>query len=218
MTPNTVSSITPTALKDIYGNRKAFKKSIFYEALVKAEGGTSTFTARDEAVHDVKRRLLSHAFSERAVQDYEQHVSRNIDKWLDALGAGPLSSAGWTAEKNASTWIGYLTFDILTDLAYGRSFDLLGKNDMRFAAELAPNASMGLYQVSLSSNDLMKSMLNISSDRPAPSDPNRELDHVQNTTRHTARMEHRPRYDATYRYKQTILRRAPKHGNVLNGQ
>jgi hypothetical protein len=38
--------------------------------------------------------------------------------------------------------------DILTDLAYGKSFDLLGKEDMRFVSALLPNALFGTYVVS----------------------------------------------------------------------
>ena len=148
LTPNTVSISTATALKDIYGSRKAaVRKNEFYQAVQTAEGGPTTFTERDEALHASKRRLLSHAFSEKAIQDSEQYVSSNINKWLDQLGAGPLSDAGWTPVKNVATWISYLTFDTLTDLAYGRSFDLLSKNDMRYAAELIPNATAGAYTV-----------------------------------------------------------------------
>ncbi len=148
ITPNKVSINTAAALKDIYGSRKAsVRKSEFYQAIQSAEGGPTTFTERNEALHGTRRRLLSHAFSERALQDSEQYVSANVNVWLEQLGAGPISSAGWTTEKNIATWINYLTFDILTDLAYGRSFELLTKNDMRFASELLPNATQGVYIV-----------------------------------------------------------------------
>jgi cytochrome P450 len=150
ITPNTVSFISPTALQDIYGTRKAFKKTLYYDAIRKAEGGgATTFTAIDESIHEIKRRLLSHAFSEKSMRDYEQYVSRNVNKWLDALGDGPLSGKGWTTSKNVATWINYLTFDVITDLAYGKSFDLLSKKDMRFATELVPKATFGVYSVSI---------------------------------------------------------------------
>ncbi|KAJ9615089.1 hypothetical protein H2200_001163 [Cladophialophora chaetospira] len=148
LTPNTVSINTATALKDIYGSRKAsVRKGQFYQAVQSAEGAPTTFSERNEALHATKRRLLSHAFSERAIQDSEQYVSANINIWLNQLGAGPLSSNGWTAEKNVATWVNYLTFDILADLAYGRSFEMLTKKDMRFVAELIPGATHGVYIV-----------------------------------------------------------------------
>jgi hypothetical protein len=103
----------------------------------------------------LKRRILSHAFSEKAIQDYEQHVGAKIDKWLDCLGAGPVDNEGWNKQgKNVAQWINYLTMDILTDLAYGKSFNLLGKKDMRFVSELLPNAMFGTYVVSQTSTHL----------------------------------------------------------------
>jgi cytochrome P450 len=148
-TPKTVSFTSPTALQQIYGTRKAFKKSLYYDGIRKAEGGgATTFTAVDESTHEIKRRLLSYAFSEKSMRDYEPYVSHNINKWLDVLGDGSLSSTGWTTPKNVATWINYLTFDIITDLAYGKSFDLLGKEDMRFASELVPKGAFAAYVVS----------------------------------------------------------------------
>jgi cytochrome P450 len=148
VSPSKVSINTATALKEIYGNRKApFQKGEFYATIQTAERGSSTtFTTQDENQHTRKRRILAHAFSEKAVQDYEKYVSNNINKWLDRLGEGA-KEKGWTEGKNVATWINYLTFDILTDLAYGRSFDLLGKEDMRYVSELIPTATYGTYMV-----------------------------------------------------------------------
>jgi cytochrome P450 len=148
VTPNSVSINTATALREIYGSRKApLRKGVFYQAVAAAEKGLTTFTERDENAHAQRRRLLSHAFSERAIQDSEPYVSANVNKWLEILGAGPLSASGWTSDKNVADWVNYLTFDVLTDLAYGRSFELLTKNDMRFATELIPTATSGVYAV-----------------------------------------------------------------------
>ena len=177
-----VSINTATALEAIYGSRKApIKKSEFYEAIQRAEGGATTFTVRDEGLHATKRRLLSHAFSERAIQDSEPYVSANVNIWLEQLGAGPLSSTGWTAERNIATWINYLTFDILTHLAYGRSFELLTKNDMRFASELLPNATFGVYNVRLTIGDTAMMLTTHLIGRLASSHPLPPLVLIQNT-------------------------------------
>jgi cytochrome P450 len=151
ISPSKVSFNTSTALQTIYGNRRApIAKGGFYATIrTTAQSTETTFSTANEATHTFKRRILSHAFSERAIHDYEQHVSTNIDKWLDCLGKGPVDEEGWTKEgKNVADWINYLTMDILTDLAYGKSFDLLGKEDMRFVTELLPNATFGTYVVS----------------------------------------------------------------------
>jgi hypothetical protein len=134
ISPSKVSFNTSTALHTIYGNRRApVAKGHFYTTIRASGHNTATtFSTANEVQYTFKRRILSCAFSEKAIQDYEQHVSANIDKWLDCLGAGPVDNEGWTKEgKNVSQWINYLTMDILTDLAYGKSFNLLGKEDMR---------------------------------------------------------------------------------------
>ena len=144
-----VSINTATALRDIYGPRKAnVIKSDWYKTLLAAEHGLpSTFTARDPAFHAIKRRMLSQAFSEKSMQDMEQYVSANVNKWLDKLGDDRAAGNQWTAPKNVATLISYLTFDVVTDLCYGRSFDLLGKANLRFVAELIPGATKGIYEV-----------------------------------------------------------------------
>ena len=77
------------------------------------------------------------------MQDMEQYVSTNVNKWLECLGADRPATSEWTAAKNVATLIRCLTFDVLTDLCYGRSFDLLGKDHLRYMAETDTNRSQG---------------------------------------------------------------------------
>lgn len=139
LAPNLVSINSVTALNGIYGDRKApIIKSNWYEAPAAPEKGYSSFTERDEAIHAPRRRLLNHALSEKGLRDSETFVSANVNTWLDRLGDRKESTSPWSEPKNVYQWIRYLTFDILTDLCFGRSFDLLNKTDMRFAEGLIP--------------------------------------------------------------------------------
>lgn len=102
---------------------------------------------RNEEMHAARRRLLAHAFSEKSLRDSETFVSANINSWLDRIGDRKQSASPWSEPKNVSQWIRYLTFDILTDLCFGRSFNLLNKSDMRFAEALIPHMTQMANEV-----------------------------------------------------------------------
>lgn len=122
-------------------------KADWYRSIIASEGGyPSTFTAIDRSVHSYKRRMLSNAFSEQALRDMEYNVIANIQKWTDRLGED-IQDDGWTLSHNVGTLASYLVFDVLTDLCFGRCFDLLGSDKMRFMSEMLPTAVRAIYEV-----------------------------------------------------------------------
>ncbi|KAJ5674973.1 uncharacterized protein N7477_004907 [Penicillium maclennaniae] len=85
-------------------------------------------------------RLLSHAFSEKALKNYEPRICNLIDTWIECLGA--------EAEKgdrcvDLGEWCNYLIFDILGDLGYGQSFGLTTQDGDRSIVGLVPKATAG---------------------------------------------------------------------------
>jgi cytochrome P450 len=143
-----VSINSAVALQDIYGSRKAnVVKSDWYRTIQYAEKGkASTFTAISPKQHAQKRRLLSHAFSENALRDMESRVVDHVRNWCSHLGEGA-TKGGWSQGKNMSTWSDYLTFDVLSDLCFGKSLDVYNKEDNRFVIDLLPKAVKSLYEV-----------------------------------------------------------------------
>ena len=135
-------------METIYKSRKSnVIKSDWYQTVRDSAGGfESTFTAREKNRHAVKRRLLSHAFSENALKNYEPRICNLIDTWIECLGV--------EAEKDdrcvdLGEWCNYLIFDILGDLGYGQSFGLTTKNEDRSIVGLIPKATAGWTSVSL---------------------------------------------------------------------
>lgn len=65
------------------------------------------------------RRMLSSAFSTRALSEQESIVVRNIDAFIMKLGllGGPRTSG-----LDMSKWYEMSAFDILGDMAFGESF------------------------------------------------------------------------------------------------
>jgi cytochrome P450 len=159
-TPNAVSINTAAALQDIYGSRKAnVVKSDWYRTIQYAEKGTaSTFTAINPKQHAQKRRLLSHAFSESALRDMEPRVVDHVQKWCNHLGERP-RKGDWSGGRNMSTWADYLTFDVLSDLSFGKSLEITEKEDNRFVMDLLLNSTHAAYDVCKDSAGLYNSSL-----------------------------------------------------------
>ncbi|KAK2595801.1 hypothetical protein QQS21_006564 [Conoideocrella luteorostrata] len=144
--PNSVSFDTAEAVESIYKTSKAnLTKSDWYQCVRDSAGGfESTFTARQKSRHAIKRRLLSHAFSERALRDYEPRICSLVAIWLDCLEAEAKKGA---ASLDLGDWCNYLIFDILGDLAYGSSFGLTKDTEDRSIVGLIPKATGGWYSL-----------------------------------------------------------------------
>ena len=146
--PDKISFNSATALRDIYGSRKAnVVKADFYHVVQAAEGSVSTFSAIDNESHARKRRMLANAFSEQSIRSMEGQVLAHIDKWLTNLGKD-LQQNGWTEARNISKFNSWLVFDILTDLCYGRNFDLQNTEETRFMRGVIPTGVSAVYIVS----------------------------------------------------------------------
>lgn len=148
LTPNSLSFNTVSAVDAIYRSRKAnVIKSDWYQCVRDSAGGfESTFTARDKARHEVKRRLLSHAFSDPALKGYEPRIVQTVRKWLDCLDQEAIKSGRII---DLGKWSEYLIFDIMGDLCFGKPFGLLESEENRFLARLVPQATRSWYTVSL---------------------------------------------------------------------
>ena len=121
--PNALTYRSPQAWKDIYGHRKPgalpfSKDSEFY---MPAAPGTAHLINANEADHSRQKRLLTHAFSERALRDQEPLIISYIDLFIRQLRG----YADREEEVNLEAWLNFLTFDIVGDLAFGVPFGCL---------------------------------------------------------------------------------------------
>lgn len=147
--PNSVSFNTNTALKEIYGFKGNVRKGDFYSAFPATKDAYSTHSAIDRAQHARKRRVLSHAFSDNAIKSMEKHILAHVRQFCANLGEklnsghhnGSLEKSSWTEPKNVSDQANYMTFDIMGDLCFGKSFSMLERPDNRFAIDLISNAA-----------------------------------------------------------------------------
>lgn len=120
VSPNELSFISPEAWKDIYSTRPGhpgFPKDPV------AFGGKNSILTANNADHSRMRRLLSHAFSEKALREQEGLIKVHVQTLIDGIKkqiAGPAKG-----KINIVDWYHWATFDIIGDLAFGEPFNCL---------------------------------------------------------------------------------------------
>ncbi|KAJ5085162.1 Cytochrome monooxygenase lcsI [Penicillium argentinense] len=121
--PTTLVYRSPQAWKDIYGHRKQGGGSFLKDPKFYLRGprGPNILNA-DDADHSRERRLLSHAFSEKALRDQETLIQSYVDLLIERL-EGEIAAGRPTLDM--TQWYNFTTFDIIGDLAFGEPFDCL---------------------------------------------------------------------------------------------
>jgi cytochrome P450 len=132
--PNTLSFDSNCALQPIYGSKANCWKGRFYTAFSSKKGVYNTQTSINREEHAKKRRVLSHAFSDRALKSMEEQILVHVRDFCSRLGAA-------IVPQNAALWCDSLMFDVMGDLCFGKSFGMLEKPENRFASELICKAA-----------------------------------------------------------------------------
>jgi hypothetical protein len=144
--PNFLSFNTNTALKTIYGFKSNVRKSDFYTAFPANKHTFNVHSAIDKQAHARKRRVISYAFADSATKSMEKYILANIQAATnlltqDVTRSASTSEKGWSAPRNMANWSDWLTFDIMGDLVFGKSFNMLESPQNRFAINLVSNAA-----------------------------------------------------------------------------
>jgi cytochrome P450 len=108
--PNKLSFIEPTAWKDVYGHKAAaFQKDpeLYGPDLY---GNPPGLMRADNTNHARQRRLINHAFSDRALQDQEQLLKGYAEVLVEKLTK---IAEGPNNEVDLVAWYNYTTFDIM---------------------------------------------------------------------------------------------------------
>ena len=121
--PNELSFIDGQAWQDIYAHhqgRSNFPKNPLWMA--PGDNGIHSILSANDADHARYRRLLSHAFSERALRQQEYLLLQYIDLLISRLTEKATSS---NPIIDMMQWLNFTTFDIVGDLSLGESFHCL---------------------------------------------------------------------------------------------
>jgi hypothetical protein len=142
--PNRVSFNTLEAFQTIYNGKSKLRKGLMYETFIAANSGrvdTLTAPRRDptQAIHSRKRKILSRAFSERALRMNEGPMIQHQRSWLDQVTKKSGYSNGgdaWSDPLDVYTWISYLTLDTVAEIGFSRNFGLTKHERFRYLPEL----------------------------------------------------------------------------------
>ncbi len=131
-----LSIIHPKAITVIYGPGTKCGRGFMYNG----DPLPSMISCRDRTAHDRRRRVWSPAFSDKAVQGYAQRTKIYDDQLLAKIEAA--SSSGQS--RNVSKLFNYYSFDVMGDLAFGRSFDMLKNDEEHWAINLMNTGMEGM--------------------------------------------------------------------------
>ncbi|KAJ5674928.1 Cytochrome P450 E-class group I [Penicillium maclennaniae] len=119
---------TNTGLKDIYAFSKQFQKSTVYGAMVHRAPNTLTLT--DKKQHGRKRRTIGQGFGDNALRGFEDTIMNLVRAFCDKL-VQDTPAGEWSYPQNMAKWSNYLTFDIMSSIIFGETFDLIGSSENR---------------------------------------------------------------------------------------
>ncbi|KAL1840415.1 hypothetical protein VTJ49DRAFT_489 [Mycothermus thermophilus] len=118
--PSELSIADPEAVKAIYGSQSPVTKGPWYTLL---EPRVPLFMARDKQEHARRRKVWDQGFTTKAIQGYDPRITKAIYALIGAIErhkGQPFDLARWFA---------YLVFDIMEDLAFNKSSNMLGRGE-----------------------------------------------------------------------------------------
>ncbi|KAK0366314.1 hypothetical protein LTR59_001306 [Friedmanniomyces endolithicus] len=127
VSPNEVSCISGDAWQDIYGFRTGKLKGHLNMQkdpawYVKPSNGVPSILLANDADHTRGRRILAHAFSEKALAEQEPVVQDYVDQLVSRLKEVTSKSS---EPVDMVAWYNWTTFDIISALLWGEPFGSL---------------------------------------------------------------------------------------------
>lgn len=122
--PDELSFISPSAWQDIYTTKPQLPK--VSKGVSQSYNGVPHLAAETVTEkHTRQRRILSHAFSERALKAQEDILKHYTDLLVEKLNEQVASSEKSSVSLNLGSWYNFTTFDTIGDLCFNDPFHSL---------------------------------------------------------------------------------------------
>ncbi|KAL9013190.1 MAG: hypothetical protein Q9173_002100 [Seirophora scorigena] len=146
--PNNLSFNSDTAYHDIYGTKANTRKGDYYEYLTLS---IKIFSTLDHREATRKRRTCAQGFTDRSLKTLEPFILSNIDLFCNRMmiaetnGVHFFTGTDWSTPRDIAYWTHRLSFDIIGDICYGRSFETLTSTKNVFILQLINRVSKIMY-------------------------------------------------------------------------
>lgn len=120
--PDRLSSIEPDTWKEVYGHHvpQWQKDPTFFGA--DPYGGEPGILRSGDASHARQRKLVSHAFSDKALKEQESIIRKYVSLLTEKVGQAAAKQNG---KVDLVAWFNFCTFDVMADLSFGESLQQL---------------------------------------------------------------------------------------------
>ncbi|KAH8883758.1 cytochrome P450 [Thozetella sp. PMI_491] len=119
--PEDVSLTTADAWRQVYGHKRAGEPTFEKDDRFRLDTKENHIIVANADDHRRMRRLLSHAFSEKALRSQEDIMKQYVDLFIQKLS--DLAAKGTVVDL--VSWYNFTTFDLIGDLAFGQPFHCL---------------------------------------------------------------------------------------------
>lgn len=136
---------------EIYGVRANVRKHDSYSVMSPSRNTPTTISCQDKRLHSFKRRILAQVFSDVSLKGVEERILEHIRHFGRAILGSEVSTSGdgrWSTTDIAAMHK-YLSFDIISSLCYGESFNMLGSSKHRQLSQIVTAISRRNGVVSL---------------------------------------------------------------------
>lgn len=111
-----------------YGKNELHRDRLRLSDSFRVNGAPEILTA-DDATHSRQRRVLAHAFSDRALREEHQPlIQHNVDLLMHQLRRSTRDQTA-KGKVDLANWLNLATFDIIGDLTFGEVFGCLEQGD-----------------------------------------------------------------------------------------
>lgn len=139
--PDSIMFDDPAAFREIYGFGKNFARGRAYAPMnADPHARPNILFNKDNKNHAWRKRIIQQAFSERALRQSQVYIKDHIDTLSDILNKMPVQEDGkWSQNTNIEKWIYWCIQDSMTDLVFGRSYNMLTDPAQRGLGEVCLN-------------------------------------------------------------------------------
>ncbi|KAG9229378.1 cytochrome P450 monooxygenase-like protein [Amylocarpus encephaloides] len=115
--PNELSITAPEAVNQILGAGTKCRKAEWYDCVAYPEKALNL--ERNRIIHGARRKIWDRAFSAKSLRDYEGRVKIYTDQLMSQLNANSGKAI------DACQWFNFYAFDIMGEMAFGQSFEMI---------------------------------------------------------------------------------------------